>query len=157
MYSNKGSLPPQGSEFRHQSLFSITDPSDSSSEDDIGQLRQEIPPDSTPVVESRRSSKTIIPVQPYYSHPSDDTFVWSPQEMALLPTASLSCATNHGLALHLYRAFQNVLACQESMWEELKDWSRNRKDQLKELGWEDEDLEVQSRRRFEQLVERYQS
>lgn len=153
MYSDGESTLTQPNDFRQQSLFSITDPSDSSSEDDTIQEHVQT---ATPGLESGTSSNTILPVQPYFSPPSDDTFVWTSQETALLPTTSLSCA-NQGLALHLHRAYQNVLACQESMWEELKDWARTRKQQLKALGWEDEDPELPSRRRFEQLVERYRS
>lgn len=60
--------------------------------------------------------------------------------------------------MHLYRAYQNVLACQEAMWEELKDRIRNKKDELKQYGWEDDEEleELQSRKKFERLVERYQ-
>lgn len=44
------------------------------------------------------------------------------------------------------------------MWEELKDWVRNKKGTLKELGWEsDGDLEEPNiRHRFEALLEKYQ-
>jgi hypothetical protein len=44
------------------------------------------------------------------------------------------------------------------MWEELKDWVRNKRDVLKELGWEnDSDLEEPSiRRKFDTLLKRYQ-
>jgi hypothetical protein len=44
------------------------------------------------------------------------------------------------------------------MWEELKDWVRNKSGFLKELGWDnDDDLEEPSiRRKFETLLERYQ-
>jgi hypothetical protein len=44
------------------------------------------------------------------------------------------------------------------MWEELKDWVRNKRDVLKELGWEnDSDLEEPSiRRKFDTLLNRYQ-
>lgn len=50
------------------------------------------------------------------------------------------------------------MSTQESMWEELKDWVRNKKDLLKSLGWEnDGDSEEPSiRRKFEALLERYQ-
>jgi hypothetical protein len=43
------------------------------------------------------------------------------------------------------------------MWEELMDRVRNRKEQLVEYGWEDdEDLEdLQGRKKFEKLIERY--
>jgi len=50
------------------------------------------------------------------------------------------------------------MSTQESMWEEMKDWVRNKRDVLKELGWEnDSDLEEPSiRRKFETLLKRYQ-
>ena len=59
--------------------------------------------------------------------------------------------------MNLYRAYQNVLACQEAMWEELKDRIRNKKDQLKQFGWDDDEEleELQSRNKFERIVERY--
>lgn len=44
------------------------------------------------------------------------------------------------------------------MWEELKDWVRNKHDALKQLSWEDDgDLEEANvRRKFEKLLDRYQ-
>ena len=61
------------------------------------------------------------------------------------------------LAMQLYWSYQSVLACQESMWEELADRMRNRASELRELGWEsDPELnELDSRARFDVLVERY--
>ncbi|KAF8560048.1 S-adenosyl-L-methionine-dependent methyltransferase [Imleria badia] len=61
------------------------------------------------------------------------------------------------LAMQLYWSYQSVLACQESMWEELADRMRNRSSELRELGWEsDPELnELESRAKFEVLVERY--
>ncbi len=60
--------------------------------------------------------------------------------------------------MHLYRAYQSVLACREALWEELNDRLRNRKDELKPFGWEDEEdwEELQTRRKFEILIERYE-
>ena len=45
------------------------------------------------------------------------------------------------------------------MWEELKDRIRNRKNELLSFGWDDdEDLEeLESRKKFETLVDRYRS
>lgn len=45
------------------------------------------------------------------------------------------------------------------MWEELKDRIRNRKNELLPFGWDDdEDLEeLESRKKFERLVDRYRS
>jgi len=62
--------------------------------------------------------------------------------------------------MQLYYSYQSVLACQEAMWEELKDRIRNRRDELVHFGWDDdEELEElsESRKKFEKLVERYQS
>lgn len=63
------------------------------------------------------------------------------------------------LAMHLYRSFQGVMGVQESMWEELKDWVRNKADVLSELGWDDEvigDEDDHVRSRFERLLKRYE-
>jgi len=59
--------------------------------------------------------------------------------------------------MHLYRSYQSVLACQEAMWEELKDRIRNRKHELLPFGWDDDEEleELQNRKKFERLVERY--
>lgn len=54
------------------------------------------------------------------------------------------------------------MGVQESMWEELKDWVRNKADVLTELGWDDEvvggDSEEENhvRLRFERLLKRYE-
>ncbi|KAF9469862.1 hypothetical protein BDZ94DRAFT_1151510 [Collybia nuda] len=78
---------------------------------------------------------------------------------SLFPLEQLKCLSERSLAMHLYRSYQTVLACQEAMWEELKDRLRNRKDELVPYGWEDdEDLEeLQNRKKFERLVERYRT
>jgi hypothetical protein len=69
----------------------------------------------------------------------------------------LNQLSERSLAMHLFRSYQNVMSIQESMWEELKDWVRNRKDLLKELGWEnDSDLEETNiRRKYQTLLERF--
>ncbi|KAF8216065.1 hypothetical protein K438DRAFT_1705016 [Mycena galopus ATCC 62051] len=71
----------------------------------------------------------------------------------------LSLLNERSLAMHLYRSYQVVLACQEEMWEELKDRIRNRKDELKPFGWDDDEEleELQSRKKFELLVDRYRT
>jgi len=60
---------------------------------------------------------------------------------------------------HLHRMVMGVLACKESMWEVLKDRLRHKKyeKELRELGWEDEEEEGESRGRkqFEKMFERY--
>ncbi|KAF7347703.1 S-adenosyl-L-methionine-dependent methyltransferase [Mycena venus] len=71
----------------------------------------------------------------------------------------LSQLNERSLAMHLYRSYQIVLACQEEMWEELKDRIRNRKDELKPFGWDDDEEleELQNRKKFELLVDRYRT
>jgi hypothetical protein len=62
------------------------------------------------------------------------------------------------MATQLYRAYSGVLACQEAMWEELKDRLRNRPEELRALGWDDDEEleELQGRRKkFETLLQRY--
>ncbi|KII93159.1 hypothetical protein PLICRDRAFT_99692 [Plicaturopsis crispa FD-325 SS-3] len=63
------------------------------------------------------------------------------------------------LAMHLYHSYQSVLACQESMWEVLKDLILNKKEELVALGWDDDEEleELQSRKKFELLVDRYRT
>ncbi|KAJ7492468.1 S-adenosyl-L-methionine-dependent methyltransferase [Mycena latifolia] len=86
------------------------------------------------------------------------------EEAALSPDRiplrnQLSLLNERSLAMHLYRSYQLVLACQEEMWEELKDRIRNRKDELKPFGWDDDEEleELQSRKKFELLVDRYRT
>lgn len=77
----------------------------------------------------------------------------------LFPSDRLASLGERSLAMHLYRSYQSVLACEEAMWEELKDRLLNRKDELLPFGWDDdEDLEeLESRKKFERLVDRYRS
>ncbi|KAF7342811.1 UBIQUITIN-CONJUGAT-2 domain-containing protein [Mycena sanguinolenta] len=90
--------------------------------------------------------------------------VVSPEEPVASPEQipfrnRLDLLNERSLAMHLYRSYQLVLACQEEMWEELKDRIRNRPDELKSFGWdEDEELEeLQDRKKFEILIGRYRS
>lgn len=78
---------------------------------------------------------------------------------SLFPLDRLNTLNERSLAMHLYRSFQTVLACQESMWEELVDRLRNRKHELAPFGWEDDEEleELQNRKRFEKLIERFRS
>ncbi|KAJ3725582.1 hypothetical protein DFJ43DRAFT_1002537 [Lentinula guzmanii] len=71
----------------------------------------------------------------------------------------LDSLTERSLAMHLYRAYNYVLGCQDALWEELKDRIRNRREELEPFGWEDEEEfeEVQNRKKFERLLERYRS
>jgi hypothetical protein len=80
-------------------------------------------------------------------------------QLSLFPLERLESLSERSLAMHLYRSYQSVLACQEAMWEELDDRIRNRREELLPLGWsDDEELEeLQNRKKFERLVERYQT
>lgn len=73
-----------------------------------------------------------------------------------------------GRPMLLYRSFQNVLACQASMYEELLDRIKVEEDEskdrvsverdLKSFGWMDSDLnELSPRAKFEKLMEQYSS
>lgn len=75
----------------------------------------------------------------------------------LNPLETVDKLNESTLAMQLYWSYQSVLACQESMWEELVDRMRNRPGELNELGWEsDPELnELESRAGFEVLIERY--
>ncbi|KAF5385090.1 hypothetical protein D9615_001276 [Tricholomella constricta] len=78
---------------------------------------------------------------------------------SLFPLEQLESLSERSLAMHLYRSYQSILACQEAMWEELKDRIRNRKEELLPFGWDDDEEleELQNRKKFERLVERYRS
>jgi hypothetical protein len=78
---------------------------------------------------------------------------------SLFPLGQLARLNDRSLAMQLYRACRGVLACQEAMWEELKDRIRFRKEELLPFGWEDDEEleELQSRKKFEKLIERYRS
>ncbi|KIK70686.1 hypothetical protein GYMLUDRAFT_210055 [Collybiopsis luxurians FD-317 M1] len=99
----------------------------------------------------------------------------SPRELYMLETSGLADNTSpsgplvarqqldslneRSLAMHLFRSYNYVLGCQEALWEELKDRIRNRKEELEPFGWEDEEEfeEIQNRKKFERLLERYRS
>lgn len=95
------------------------------------------------------------------SSTTDSTSIGSVLE-SLVPNQRQDEMKERSLAMHLYRSFQGVMGVQESMWEELKDWVRNKADVLTELGWDDEvvggDSEEENhvRLRFERLLKRYE-
>ncbi|KDR85476.1 hypothetical protein GALMADRAFT_234363 [Galerina marginata CBS 339.88] len=92
-------------------------------------------------------------------NPSADTEIVALPPGSLLKMEQLNALNERSLAMHLYRSYQSVLACQEAMWEELKDRIRNKKDELLPFGWDDDEEleELQSRKKFERLIERYRS
>ncbi|KAF5323360.1 hypothetical protein D9611_005643 [Ephemerocybe angulata] len=91
------------------------------------------------------------------SCPNDDDSC--PFPASLFSLDQLREMSERSLAMHLYRSYKTVLACQEAMWEELKDRMRNRREELVPFGWEDDEElgELKGRKRFEKLIERFQS
>ncbi|KAL5495125.1 hypothetical protein ACEPAI_587 [Sanghuangporus weigelae] len=143
---------------RKQESHSSTDSSASNrysdDDDDDALLQQRTPPstddEQRPSLESGRSSGVL----PYYS---SHTATSDAGDVSILPLSTLSETTCFSLAFQLHRIFNLVLACQESMWEVLNDRIRNRESELKELGWDDEEIEAEhARQRFDKLLERYQ-
>jgi len=80
-----------------------------------------------------------------------------PAAIELIPLDAMNSLSEHSLSMHLYQAYQHVLASREAMWEELRDRLRNKNETLKPFGWEDdEELELHnSRQKFDLLIERY--
>ncbi|KAJ3829833.1 hypothetical protein F5880DRAFT_1519593 [Lentinula raphanica] len=79
--------------------------------------------------------------------------------LPLVSIERLNSLNERSLAMHLHRAYNYVLGCQDALWEELKDRIRNRQEELAPFGWEDEEEfeEVQNRKKFERLLDRYRS
>ncbi|RXW24009.1 hypothetical protein EST38_g1831 [Candolleomyces aberdarensis] len=110
------------------------------------------------IVEPVPSSDTGQPIfKPFMldTSPNDDDSC--PFPTSLFSLDQLRDMSERSLAMHLYRSYQTVLACQEAMWEELKDRIRNRREELAPYGWEDDDElgELKNRKRFEKLIERF--
>lgn len=125
----------------------------SDDEDDEELLQQRTPPSTDDELRPPSKAEGSY-VTPYFS---SNTATCDSAELSLLPLSALSEASSFSLAFQLHRMFNLVLACQESMWEVLNDRIRNRESELKELGWDDEDIEAEhARQRFDKLLERYQ-
>ncbi|KAF7964764.1 hypothetical protein HWV62_3146 [Athelia sp. TMB] len=92
-----------------------------------------------------------------FSPTAEHTSLGSRTNKLTPPIERLNKLSERSLSMHLFRAFQNVMATQEAMWDELKDWLRNKPDRVKALGWEDEGEEgPEIRWKFEALLETYQ-
>lgn len=94
------------------------------------------------VVDSSAAESTSMGVGPSHS---------------LIPLDEIDKLNERSLAMQLYWSYQTVLACQEAMYEELVDRTRNRTGELATFGWDsDQDLsELESRTKFEILIDRY--
>jgi hypothetical protein len=130
------------------SIFSVRAAIDSSETMDAS-----APPHENDSSSSSSGNETISPPKLFMVDNGED------QISAFRPSTidQLATLSERSVAMHLYRAYQSVLACQEAMWEELKDRLRNRRDELKPFGWDDDEEleELQSRSKFERLIERY--
>ncbi|KAJ7070864.1 hypothetical protein C8F01DRAFT_1108121 [Mycena amicta] len=104
-------------------------------------------------------SKASLPPKTYTLDMAMDDEPASPTPGRKRLRKQLSALNERSLAMHLYRSYQIVLACQEEMWEELKDRLRNRKDELQPFGWDDDEEleELRNRKKFELLVDRYRT
>lgn len=91
--------------------------------------------------------------------PDEDYDVTTISPEMVLVCDQLQTLSERALAMNMYRSYQVVLACQEEMWEELKDRVWNRKEELKPFGWDDDEEleELQGRTKFELLCERYRT
>lgn len=155
--SRQLSATPMPRPRRRRGSNSIPISSDSDAEADGEEDGEELTQQYTPPSsgdESTNSSTSVLPALPYYS-PHYTTC--SSAELDLLPLSSFTESSGFSYALQLFRMCNLVLSCRESMWEVLTDRIRNREAELKELGWDDEDLESDhSRQRFDRLMARYQ-
>lgn len=79
-------------------------------------------------------------------------------EDKMIPDVKMNAMNERSLSMQLFHSFQVVMATQESMWDELKDWLRNKPDMLRDLGWDSDGdkEEPKIRRKFEALLDRYQ-
>lgn len=91
------------------------------------------------------------------SSAAESTSMGVAASQSLISLCEIDKLSERSLAMQLYWSYQSVLACQEAMYEELLDRTRNRTGQLTECGWDtDQELsELESRTKFEILVDRY--
>ncbi|KAG2149593.1 hypothetical protein BD769DRAFT_344875 [Suillus cothurnatus] len=91
------------------------------------------------------------------SSAAESTSMGVAASQSLIPLGEIDKLSERSLAMQLYWSYQSVLACQEAMYEELLDRTRNRTGQLTDWGWDtDQELsELESRTKFEILVDRY--
>ena len=114
-----------------------------------------------PLKDTSTIDLTALPLPRRFFVDEDEisTAGYDPLPSTMLYKQKITSLSERSLAMQLYRSYQSVLACQEAMWEELKDRIRNKKDELIAFGWEDDEEleELQSRKKFEKLIERYES
>lgn len=113
--------------------------------------------DTTNILSSETAHVMKKPLYIVDSSAAESTSMGVRPSHSLIPLDEIDKLSERSLAMQLYWSYQSVLACQESMYEELVDRTRNRTGELAEFGWNtDQDLsELESRTKFEILVDRY--
>jgi len=106
------------------------------------------------------SETAYVVEKPLYivdSSTAESTSVGAGPSHSLIPLDEIDKLSERSLAMQLYWSYQTALACQEAMYEELMDRTRNRTGELAAFGWDtDQDLsELESRAKFEILIDRY--
>lgn len=126
----------------------------SDEETDNEKLLHRTPPSTDEELEPLCGETQLSPLLPYYFQAT----TLAPAQLGLLPLSSLESVTYFEMALQFHRMFHLVLACQESMWEVLNDRIRNREEELKLLGWDNEEIEAEhAREKFDKILERYKN
>lgn len=116
--------------------------------------------DTTNTLSSETETAHVMkkPLYTVDSSAAESTSMGVAASQSLIPLDEIDKLSERSLAMQLYWSYQSVLGCQEAMYEELLDRTRNRTGQLTECGW-DTDLELselESRTKFEILVDRYE-
>jgi len=78
------------------------------------------------------------------------------EPFSILPEERLM-ATVGTLGLNFRRSWQGVMACREAIWAEYQCAARRRDPLLDQLEWEDHEVKLTDRHKFETLMDRYQA
>jgi len=76
---------------------------------------------------------------------------------SIIPVETLGKLGERTRAMNLHHSFMVVLGCRETMWEELKMLQRSHRDVLTDLGWECNLEERESRAKYVELFELFES
>ncbi|EGN93139.1 hypothetical protein SERLA73DRAFT_190006 [Serpula lacrymans var. lacrymans S7.3] len=162
--STKSSTTSTSTRESTSSLFSSTCPTSdttfatSDTQDPSCQADSSSPSPSTKSLGTNKSDSQCMQAPLYIVDSSAAESTGTKPSLSLVPLEELDKLSERSLAMQLYWSYKSVLACKESMWEELVDRMRNRRDELVALGWEsDEELaKLQGRVKFETLINRYE-
>ena len=149
----KGKTPAPVSPGNQDVSINIVQSTDNDSASDVG-----VPSSEN---ECTAMDITAQPLPARYFVEADQTITrmsFKPDPSTLRYRRRRASMSDRSLAMHLYKSYQLVIACREAMWEELRDRIRNRREELVEFGWDDDEelQELNNRQRFEKLIERYE-